>query len=301
MRFYIKQEEAKPSPAFLSDTIHYYVHAVKHPGARKKRPGRWKFLVPSCRMNLIDAGSHRRLGRASGIPTGETMTPKLRLLTVAIFAAAMAWVESAVVFYLRVLVDRLQPYQPVPLPIFGGLGEAELIREASTLVMLLAVGGLAGRNGRTRLAFSLFAFGVWDILYYLFLVPLTGWPNSLLDWDILFLIPVPWWAPVIAPVSIAGLLALGGAVVALKDQTDRPLRVGWPGWVPGAAGALLALYSFTAETLPAAGRGAECARQTLPVNFPWMVFLGGLFLMAIPMLHILRRALLPAGKRAVQS
>jgi hypothetical protein len=226
------------------------------------------------------------------------MTAKFRLLTVAVFAAAMAWVESAVVLYLRTLVGRLQPYQPEPLPNFGGLGEAELVREAATLAMLLAVGGLAGRNGRTRLAFSLFAFGVWDILYYLFLVPLTGWPASLLDWDILFLLPVPWWGPVIAPVSIAAILASGGAVVALKDTDDRPLRPGWVGWIPGAVGALMALYSFVEETLPAAGRGLESARQTLPVQFPWTIFLCGLLLMFFPVMDILRRAFLPAGKRA---
>ena len=67
----------------------------------------------------------------------------------------------------------------------------------------LTVGGIAGRTRTTRLGYTAVAFGVWDICYYLFLKIMCDWPKSLFDWDILFLIPLPWWAPVIAPVSIA--------------------------------------------------------------------------------------------------
>jgi hypothetical protein len=116
-----------------------------------------------------------------------------RWFVVTLFAIAMAWVESAVVFYLRTMIDRIEPYQPNPLPEFGGLEKAELTRELATLVMLAAVGWLAGRNWRSRMGYFLVAFGVWDIFYYVFLKVLTGWPRSLLDWDILFLIPLPWW------------------------------------------------------------------------------------------------------------
>jgi hypothetical protein len=225
------------------------------------------------------------------------MNPKKRLLVVAVFAAAMAWAEAAVVLYLRVLVDRLQPYQPDPLPHFGGLGGAELIREAATLLMLLAVGFLAGRNGRTRIAYSLFAFGLWDIAYYIFLIPLTGWPRSLLDWDILFLIPVPWWGPVIAPVCIAALLAAGGAIVALYDREERPLRPGWTGVLSGASGAALVLYAFMADALTAAGRGVEAARGVLPVDFSWTPFVFGLVLLSVPVLQILHQVRIQSVKQ----
>ena len=59
-----------------------------------------------------------------------------RWFVVATYGAAMAWVESAVVFYLRTMVDRIEPYQPNPLPFATGFGLAELVREAATLVML---------------------------------------------------------------------------------------------------------------------------------------------------------------------
>src|ERR1017187_3423350 len=88
-----------------------------------------------------------------------------RWAVVVVFAMAMAWVESAVVFYLRTMIDRIDPYQPNPLPVIGSLGRAELVREAATLVMLVAVGMLAGRNWRSRLGYAAVAFGVWDICY----------------------------------------------------------------------------------------------------------------------------------------
>src|SRR6185503_14790450 len=56
-------------------------------------------------------------------------------------------------------------------------------------------GGLAGATWPARLGYSIVAFGVWDIFYYVFLWVMTGWPTSPLDWDILFLIPLPWWGP----------------------------------------------------------------------------------------------------------
>jgi hypothetical protein len=205
-----------------------------------------------------------------------------RFLAVSIFAVAMAWVESAVVLDLRVLVGRLQPYQPNPLPHFGGLSQAEIIREAATLIMLLTVGWLAGNRPRTRLAFSAFAFGLWDIFYYLFLIPLTGWPKSLLSWDILFLLPVPWWGPVIAPVAISLLMIAGGVLVIRIGERARPACLNIWLLVGGMAGAGLMLCAFTADAFAAFSLGMEAVRQVLPVAFRWHLFVPGWLLMAVP-------------------
>src|SRR5581483_109970 len=113
-----------------------------------------------------------------------------RWLIVALYAAAMAWVEAAVVYYLRTMIDRIEPYQPNPLPVIGGLGPVEMAREFSTLLMLFTVGVLAGKTWRERLGYSAIAFGVWDIFYYVFLKLMCGWPHSVFDWDILFLLPL---------------------------------------------------------------------------------------------------------------
>src|SRR5438270_12615870 len=91
-----------------------------------------------------------------------------RWVIVFLFAVGMAWVEAATVYYLRVLTNRIVPYQPNPLPIEGILGQVELVREAATLLMLGMVGMLAARRWRKRLAYSAIAFGVWDIWYYVF-------------------------------------------------------------------------------------------------------------------------------------
>ena len=133
-----------------------------------------------------------------------------RWLVVVLFAIAMAWVEAACVYYLRVLVDRVDPFQANPLPLRGVLGQVELVREAATLVMLATLGSLAGRTATARLGYAAVAFGTWDIFYYVFLRLIGGWPRSVFDWDILFLIPLPWWGPVLAPVLIASLMVVGG-------------------------------------------------------------------------------------------
>src|SRR6185437_7305713 len=148
------------------------------------------------------------------------------------------------------------PYQPNPLPITAGLGEAELVREFATMVMLFTVGWLAGATWRSRAGYSFVAFGIWDIFYYVFLRVMTGWPKSLLDWDILFLIPLPWWGPVLAPMTIAFAMVLFGTVVSRFDGVNRPI---WPGGVACGAGAIgiaLTLYAFMASAIQSPDKSA---------------------------------------------
>jgi hypothetical protein len=205
---------------------------------------------------------------------------------VVLFAAAMAWVESAVVFYLRTMIDRLDPYQPNPLPVIGKLGPVELVREAATLVMLLTVGILAGRNWRSRLGYAAVAFGVWDVLYYVFLKTMCGWPHSLFDWDILFLLPLPWWGPVLAPVSIAAVLIAWGTLATQCEEHCFADPADWKPRALGFIGATLALYAFMADSIRVADQGVEVLRNLLPGRFNWPLFSVALLLMAIPVIQI---------------
>ena len=133
----------------------------------------------------------------------------------------MAWVEAASVYYLRVLVDRLDPYQANPAAdAWRRSDQVELVREAATLVMLLTVGMLAGLTWHSRLAYTAIAFGVWDIFYYVFLKVIYDWPKSLFDWDVLFLLPLPWWGPVLAPVCIALLMIVWGTLVSQRRRAS---------------------------------------------------------------------------------
>jgi hypothetical protein len=208
-----------------------------------------------------------------------------RWLLVVIFAVGMAWVEAACVYYLRVMVDRLDPYQANPLPMREVFGRVELVREAATLVMLIAIGALAGRTWRTRLGYTATAFGVWDIFYYVFLKMICDWPKSLFDWDILFLLPLPWWGPVLAPLCIASLMIVWGTLVSqcIEKNPCTPItsilcRLNW-------LGVALALYVFMADSLRAVNQGVDVT-TVLPTTFSWSVFVVALTLMAAPVAQV---------------
>jgi hypothetical protein len=131
--------------------------------------------------------------------------PWPRLAIVAAFAVAFALVEAMIVYYLRKLFGL--EYAAVFNERRFRFPEDYLVyeqgREAATMVMLVAVGLLAGRTLWQAVAYWLFAFGVWDIFYYAWLWVLLGWPSSPGTRDLLFLIPGEWWAPVWLPVSIS--------------------------------------------------------------------------------------------------
>jgi hypothetical protein len=202
------------------------------------------------------------------------------------FAIGMAWVEAASVYYLRAMVDRIEPYQENPLPIRGILGEVELVREAATLVMLLTLGMLAGRTWPRRLGYTAIAFGVWDIFYYVFLRMISGWPRSLFDWDILFLLPLPWWGPVLAPVCIALLMIVWGTFATQFTDPGPATSITWTVWGVTGLGVALALGVFMSDSLRTVHQGLDATRQVLPARFHWPVFCVALTLMTAPLAQI---------------
>ena len=209
-----------------------------------------------------------------------------RWIVIVAFAVAMAWLESATVYYLRTLVDRIEPYQPNPLPIQGVLGQVELVREAATLLMLLAAGTLAGRTWRARWGYSAVAFGTWDIFYYVFLRIMCGWPRSLFDWDVLFLLPLPWWGPVLAPVSIAVLMIVWGTIVTESPARREPVPLTTRVWALNATGIALALYIFMADSLQQLPRLRSGMIYALPTSFNWPLFSAAITLMAAPLIAL---------------
>jgi hypothetical protein len=223
-----------------------------------------------------------------------------RWLIVAIFAMAMAWVESAVVFYMRTMMGRLEPHQPDPLPVMGGFASVELPREFATLVMLFAAGVLAGRTWRARLGCAAIAFGVWDIFYYVFLKVMCGWPHSLLDWDVLFLLPLPWWGPVLAPILISLLLILWGTLASRGESAPSTATASRLVWISSFTGVALALYLFMADTLTAAPRGLEAIRTVLPERFNWPLFGVALALLSAPVIAAGRQVRFDSGKAALK-
>ena len=141
-----------------------------------------------------------------------------------IFFISMAMLESAVVIYLR---ELLYPHG-FKFPLVGMkpiVILTELVRELATVIMLWTVGYIAGRNFATRFAWFIIGFGIWDIFYYLFLYIFIQWPSSLFEWDILFLIPLPWYGPVIAPCLISLAMIIFGWIILRLDKELQ--RIQW--------------------------------------------------------------------------
>jgi hypothetical protein len=226
------------------------------------------------------------------------LSERTRWAVVMLFAIAMAWVEAASVFYIRALVDRIEPYQPHPLPINDALGYVELWREAATLAMLATLGMLAGRTWRRRAGYAALAFGAWDIFYYVFLRLISGWPRTLLDWDILFLLPLPWWGPVLAPVSIAVVMILWGTLVT--QSADDATNVRWT-WALGWVGIMLALAVFMIDAWRALPHGRDAVLRVLPTTFNWPLFWAAVLLMASPVLHQLLSSINAESRRGAPS
>jgi hypothetical protein len=203
------------------------------------------------------------------------MSFRLRALTVVVYAAAMAYVESAAVVYLQ-RAQGISPEHLFPLQspqVLGNLAGIEVGREAATLFMLATVGVLAGRRWLDRLAWCAVAFGVWDIGYYFWLWVFIGWPHSPATWDVLFLIPVPWAGPVAAPTTVSLALIGFGFAAARQVGQGRALRVSLPGAVLALAGGFLVILSFTLDVPDGLG-------NVPPPWHPWPIFIVGMALAA---------------------
>ena len=187
-----------------------------------------------------------------------------RVTWLTIYAVAMAYVESAVVVYLRALYyPQGFDFPLAPMP--PGMMALEIGREAATLVMLLGVAALAGADRWERfLAFCL-SFGIWDIFYYAWLWIFVRWPPSLFTWDVLFLIPVPWTGPVLAPLIVSGGLVAGSLGLLRLKARGVKLRFSAPVWTMAVTGGLVVLGSFMIDV-------ASVLRQTAPPPFHWGVF-----------------------------
>jgi hypothetical protein len=99
----------------------------------------------------------------------------------------------------------------------------EQTREAATIVVLVALAALVGRNFLEKLGTFLLAFGVWDLTYYGALWAMIRWPGSLRTMDCLFLIPQPWYAPVWIPMACAlGMVGVGiGLLLAIDRRSAK--------------------------------------------------------------------------------
>jgi len=163
------------------------------------------------------------------------------------FGIAMGYFEAAVVVYLRELVHPGGFAFPLKV-ISRSLITIELFREFSTIFMIAVVAVLAGRKFWEWFGYFIIIFGIWDIFYYIWLKVILDWPASLLEWDILFLIPLPWIGPVIAPVLISFLMISGGIAIARLYAGGYTFRLPLLSWLLWIAATAVILYSFMYDT-----------------------------------------------------
>lgn len=211
------------------------------------------------------------------------------------FALAFGWIEGSVVVYLRdiythqLLAPSTADFAGLPatlVSIPSRLLAVEVAREAATMILLAAVAWLGAREPAARIGAFLMAFGVWDLSYYGTLHVVLGWPETLRVWDILFLIPLPWVAPVWAPALVAVLFVAAGAWLFWTPDRDR--RVGWRDAGVFTAAALLTIGAFLAEW-----RTAVEHRE--PESFPAWLFWAGV---ALGVVWFLRREFEASDRRS---
>jgi hypothetical protein len=192
--------------------------------------------------------------------------------TAFIFAVAFAYIESAVVTYLRKIFYPDGFKFPMNL-VFSELGYIELGREAMTIVMLFTVAFITGKTKYQRWSYFLFLFGVWDIFYYIWLKVFIDWPPSFLTWDILFLLPVPWTSPVLAVVTVAFIITLFGAIGIFMEYSGYHLEPRMYHWILASSGSFIIYYSFIIDWKWIVDGG-------IPHYYPWwLLSIGDLILL----------------------
>ena len=209
-----------------------------------------------------------------------TTNDRNRLLFVTLFAVAFAFVEASVVVYLRALYypgGFTFPLKAMPPPHLV----VELAREVATIVMLVLVGLLSGTSRWTRFSYFVIAFGVWDLFYYIWLKLLLNWPASFFDWDILFLIPVPWIGPVIAPCLISVLMIVAGILI-IKRENNSPFHPPVAAWIVGGLGTLVLFFSFMLDI-------DATIRFQLPQPYRYELLIVGLILCTGALIYSLKK------------
>ena len=209
-----------------------------------------------------------------------------KLLWLTIFSIAMGFMESSIVVYLRAL------YYPegfaFPLKIIGSnIAITEFLREIATIIMLTGIAILTGRKTIEKFAIFIFCFAVWDIFYYVFLKLILNWPESFFTWDILFLVPVTWVGPVIAPLINSFTMIILSFCIIYFNEKKAFLKIGRISWMLLIGGSFIVIISYTMEYtsfmlkkfswseifgISQKKELLEYACTFIPANFNWYIF-----------------------------
>ena len=225
-----------------------------------------------------------------------------KLIIVGIFSIAMGFLEGIVVVYLRALYypnGFAFPLTNIPAHII----RIELVREVSTIIMLVSIGIIAGKNSIQKFAYFIYAFGVWDIFYYVALKIFLNWPPSLLTWDILFLIPITWVGPVMAPVICSlTMILLSYVIIFFNNKIEKIQSTEWLLIILGAISILVTyLWDFSKliiekgllsqlNSLDTNSEFQKIVSAYVPVTFNWYLFGMGELLILCAVALIFKRS-----------
>ncbi|MFC1839106.1 hypothetical protein ACFL1N_05990 [Thermodesulfobacteriota bacterium] len=224
---------------------------------------------------------------ATNSPIETSKETLWRWIWVVIFAIGFAWVESALVVYLREIFYDGSSIFPLVIEWKNGkyvphpLANIELVREFATMVMLTAIACASGRTGWQKFSFFMISFGVWDIFYYIWLWAMISWPESLMTWDILFLLPLPWVGPVITPVLIACAMTAAGTLIIYFEEKGFIIRFYWYDWLIVLGCGLLMIVAFCWDWKNIAQLPGDISRTGIPNPFLWELYLPSYLLSVI--------------------
>jgi hypothetical protein len=211
---------------------------------------------------------------------------KRKLLWIGIFAVAMAFVETMIVFYLRKLYYPTNNLFPLNISMPTQILILEYIREASTIIMLLVVAIIAGKMAKEKFAYFIYAFAIWDIFYYVWLKIILNWPASLMTWDVLFLIPITWVSPVICPIIVSLTMIIGTYLIlqySKKKVTKKQIYFLVAGGVLIYTSFILnystlflkKAYVFKFSEVLIEKEIINAVSSYVPTYFNWPIFIGG--------------------------
>ena len=217
-------------------------------------------------------------------------------LWVVVFAMAFAWVESAVVVYLRKIYFPGGFDFPLYVKWEGGkhvidpLIRIEFGREIATLIMLVSIGWVAGRNRFQKFCYFMLAFGIWDIFYYVWLYVMIDWPQSLMTWDLLFYVPLPWVGPVITPVLIAITMVVAGTLIIYYDEKGYAVAWRWYDMAVELFFALLMIVAFCWDWKNIIQMPGSPEHTGVPNPFAWWLYLPAYILAVAYFVYRLRQS-----------
>jgi hypothetical protein len=160
---------------------------------------------------------------------------------------------------------------------------------------------LAGRKFIEGFSYFLFIFAVWDIFYYVFLKIIINWPSSFLEWDVLFLIPLPWLAPVLSPlICTAIMIFLSVTLFYFSNKYISFNNLSKTEWLLIAAGSVFIIFSFIWDytgiviknfhSIIAGKNLQELSESFVPKIFHWEIFGIGIIILILTIILIYRRA-----------